>query len=336
MNRLLKLFEVSGIVSEHNKAFFQARLKLTVLYTSILAVILLGVSFIIYIDFYRDFLEEQHHPIGFVSHEMIQGTPGMVFLGICIVDLFILLLVAWLSYVFAGYTLRPMQQAIEAQKKFSENASHEFRTPLAIMRNDIEVLLRNQNATKELMIETMTSNLEEIHRMTRMTNYLLFLVRSEYHGAPEFSTIDATDMTEKIIQKMQTVAMSHGVSLQKDIEKDLFVAGDLSSFERAILNVVKNGIEHTPKEGVVTLKAFKDKGEVVVQVVDTGYGIEKKDLPHLFERFYKGENTSGNGLGLSIVKEIINQHKGIVTIESERGKGTLVEIRVPKEERFLA
>jgi len=211
---------------------------------------------------------------------------------------------------------------------FAENASHELRTPLAVMRNDIEVLLRDPNPSRDLVRTTLKSALEEIDAMTQMTRDLLTLARS----AREPSAIEKVNMlqiTQKVVEKINFAAQKKGVALVVAGDSSLYVRGNTSDLERVVINILQNAIVHTQAGGRVSLSVTQEKPDVVISVTDTGSGIGSKDIPYVFERFYKGENSQGTGLGLSIVKDLVSRHKGTIAIQSTRGKGTTVVIKLP-------
>lgn len=328
MAPLLKLFAGSATASEH-KVFFWARLKLTAIYVVILGVILGGFSVTLYQSLERNLMDASDDTFAGIEfhHQFVQTTLSSVRNEIFLIDIIILLAAAGMSYVVAGYTLRPIQQALEAQKKFSENASHELRTPLAVMKNDIEVLLRHPNPSKESVRETLHSTLEEIDRMTHMAKDLLILARSERSGAPALETVAVTDIAERMADKMRPLAARKDVTIVTEGEAPP-VRGSKTALEHVFLNLLQNAIEHTPSGGKITMHMSQDRSDAVVRVADTGSGIAQKDLPHLFERFYKGESAAGTGLGLSIVKELIDQHGGSIDIASAQGEGTTATIRL--------
>jgi signal transduction histidine kinase len=262
-------------------------------------------------------------------HHFVQNTLDSVQNDLMLADLFILITAAGLSFVLAGKTLKPIQLSVEAQKAFAANASHELRTPLAVMRNDIEVLLRNQSPTKEVSHKTMVSNLEEIGRMSHIVEDLLVLARSDSHIFPPHKEIDINFVLKNVIERVRPLAESKNIKLNYTSANTFVIKGNQTHLERAILNILQNSIDHTPANGTISLSLERNASQVVLNINDTGSGISANDLPHIFKRFYKGNSTTGTGLGLSIVKEIINQHKGHISIESSEGKGTSVIIHLP-------
>jgi signal transduction histidine kinase len=320
----------SGIASEH-KVFFWARLKLTAIYVLIVGLILLGFSLILYQSLDRNLVDASEDNFTDVEthHHFVQNTLSTVVNEILVIDFIILVVTAGVSYVLAGYTLRPIQLSVEAQKKFSENASHELRTPIAVMKNEAEVLLRNPHPSKELIHATLKSNIEEMDRMSKMVEDLLVLARSKNGNEASFVEMNLRDVAQHMVNKLQPLAARKGVTLETADDGPLSIHGNTAGIERVLMNLLQNAIEHTPKDGSVKIRLAHGDAKAIITISDTGSGIDEKDLPHIFERFYKGNGTSGSGLGLSIVKEIVDQHQGKVELDSVKGLGTTVSVTLP-------
>jgi len=320
----------SGIGSEH-KVFLRARLRLTALYVLIVAIIVFGFSAFLYQSIGRNLKDASEDDFaGQGSHRhFVENTLGTVENDLILADLFILIILAGLSFVLAGKTLKPIRSSIEAQKAFAANASHELRTPLAVMRNDIEVHLRNASPTKESAQGVMASNLEEIKRMSGMVEDLLLLARSDNRAVAEEKAFDMGAVIKSMVEKMKPLASSKNIKLAYTAGDSFIVKGVPEQLERVVLNILQNSIDHTPANGSIDATAGKDGTYGFFRITDTGSGIAAKDLPYIFTRFYKGDSNTGTGLGLSIVKEIIDQHGGRVSVESTEGKGTAVTAHLP-------
>jgi signal transduction histidine kinase len=292
---------------------------------------LIGFSAILYQNLGRSLSDASEDDFSGIDshHHFVQNTLANVQNEIVLIDLIILVVAAGASYVLAGYTLRPIQKSVEAQRIFSENASHELRTPLAVMKNDAEVLLRNPNPTRDMVHSTLRSNIEEIDRMTKMAKDLLALARSENQATIDTEKINVAEIAKKMGDKMHPIAATKGVALTVKSANPLHIEGSRINLEHVLLNLLQNAIEHTPKSGSIAVEVLQENADTVIKVSDTGSGIEEKDLPHIFERFYKGEGVSGSGLGLSIVKGLVEQHGGSISIESTKGEGTIAIIRLP-------
>lgn len=302
------------------------------LYVAILAIIILGFSLFLYQSVKLnisdpadgEFVGEQSQTI-FVDRAL-HSIQRDIFL----VDLTILLLAAGACYMLAGYTLRPIQRALKAQKQFSENASHELRTPLAVMKNDTEVLLRNSFPTKESIRTTLQSNIEEIDRMSKMVKDLLAIARSENQVFTSGEKLDVTTNIRMIVQKLTSLATGKGVRVVFPPGDRLFVQGNTDAFERIFMNLLQNALHYTPQGGTIAINTWSEGTQVFVEISDTGTGITADDLPHVFERFYKGEGSQGSGLGLSLVQELVKQSGGSVNILSAKNKGTTVTVTFPE------
>ncbi len=332
MEPRLRQSEASDTGSDHS-VFRRARLKLTAVYILIVAIIVIGFSAFLYLNLQQSLNEGNGVDGDFSSNEaqqqFVTHTLATFENDLLVIDATILLFAGAFGYWFAGYTLRPIQRSLEAQQAFSEKASHELRTPLAVMRNEFEVLLRNSAPTKELMHSALKSGIEEIDRLSGMTRDLLTLARSHTAIQTSSEKVDLAELAKSTANKIRQLSENKGIRLNVSAEGSIFVLGWTGELTRALTNLLQNAIEHTPKDGTITLDVQREGVQAIMHISDTGRGIEAKDLPHVFERFYKGEGTTGSGLGLSIVKELIEQHGGSVSIESEKGKGTSVTVRLP-------
>ncbi len=326
-----------------NNMFQQARIKLTLYYITIMAVILFVYSsaLLFPIKFrarhsFRDRFPVQMqdvHPDSSPQDNPMQDALDELELLIYTIDGVLLFVIGISSYFLAGKTLAPIKAALEAQKKFTADASHDLRTPLAIMTTEAEVALKNKNATMEDFKEALESNLEETNKMSKLVSDLLLISRGD-NGATihSYSDIDIHGFITKIIDKISGVAEKKGLTVNISEYQKIIIKVDTNNFERAISNILQNAIKYT-KEGSIKIEILNNKDYLNIKIIDTGVGIGDKDLPHVFDRFYKAEHSrndnSGSGLGLPIAKLIIEEHKGNIEITSKEGAGTTVDILLP-------
>lgn len=320
-----------------NNIFQKARIKLTFYYISIMAVILLAFSSVLI------FTVESKIREGFRDRIIITETEGdpaknasdEIEFIIYLVDGILLVIIGFSSYFLAGKTLKPIKEALDSQKKFSADASHDLRTPLAIITTESEVTLQNKNASTEELRSTIESNLEETKKMSKLVHDLLLISRGDDQSTlHSFIETDLHTFIENIVVKLKPQAESKGLQVNICEYQKLLVTIDSDNFERAILNILQNAIKYT-KVGSVTIKLKTDAQKAYVVIEDTGVGIDQKDLPHVFDRFYKAEHSrsdsSSSGLGLPIAKLIIEEHKGNIQIDSGVNKGTIVTIAIPRK-----
>lgn len=222
----------------------------------------------------------------------------------------------------------------DERKRFVQDASHELKTPLAGIKALIEPLITNDNVDKSIYNEFLNDINGEVDRMTRLVNDLLALARIDKVKLNETKTENISEIAYNVIENLEVIAEKKGVKLNFDSSKKVFADVDADKFYRMIYNVVENGIKYTEKGGKVTLKLYSDDNKVHIIISDTGIGISNDTLPKIFERFSRGDTarsqkTGGFGLGLSIVKEIVDLHKGHIDVKSKEGEGTEFNITIP-------
>jgi two-component system heavy metal sensor histidine kinase CusS len=228
-----------------------------------------------------------------------------------------------------------LEESFVRLSRFSADLAHELRTPVYSLRGEVEVAL-TKSRTPEEYREVLGSNLEEWGRLAHMIDRLLFLARAEN---PE------TQVKKEpcdVGQELATVCEFYGLSaaeagVQLAVAGDEKVQADLDRplFQRAVGNVVANALANTPPGGSVTLIATGDDRSTRVEATDTGCGIPAAHLPHVFDRFYRADHTRSSkngsvGLGLAIVRSIMDLHGGTVAITSEVGRGTRVTLTFPR------
>lgn len=328
---------VTNLIPNMKKNIFKkARLKLTAYYVGIMFIILIIFSGALIYTINSKISENLNDKIIIVDPEdnPLDNVNTEINLYIFYTDGILLVLIAFASYFLAGRTLKPIQDSLDAQKKFSADASHDLRTPLAIIITESEVALQgNINKQKDFK-EVVKSNLEEAKKMSGLVNDLLIISRGENENTlNNFVVSDLHNFIEKIVSKMTSQAESKGLKLEVDSYKKILVKIDLNNFERAISNILQNAIHYT-KIGSIKISLKEESKKAVIVIKDTGVGINEQDLPHVFDRFYKAEHSrndeSGSGLGLPISKQIVEQHQGTIKINSTINVGTIVTITIPR------
>lgn len=329
--------------------FTRARFWLTIIYVTWLAVILLVSSGITY-SFFSQRLEHRFEGYNvrfrnerIIFTEMPPPSPptsdevlGDLLFSLLLVDGFFLVVVGILSYWLAGITLKPIKSAYELQKQFLSDASHELRTPLAILQTDFEneMSLSQQENDRQKIV----SNLEEIGRMSRLVENLLALSRfdEEARIRPQFVTVDLAAVVKDTVDRLQSVAHQYEVTLDfKEAEKaEIKIFSDKEMLSQALSNIIKNAIFYNKKDGRVAVEIKSDHREVKIFVIDTGIGIAKDNVEKIFDRFFRvdksrSRQTGGSGLGLSIVRSIIEQLGGSIKVTSVIEQGTMVTLSLP-------
>ena len=225
----------------------------------------------------------------------------------------------------------------QTRREFIANVSHELRTPLTNVKSYAETIISaGDDLTPELRNNFMGVIVSEADRMTRIVKDLLTLSKFDY-GKMEMNIVrfPFAKAVQNVCKAVALDAQNHKHTFQVDCPEDLpDVNGDRERIEQVIMNIISNAIKYTADGGKITVTAGTAGKNVFVKVSDNGVGIPEKDLPMLFERFYRVDKarsraTGGTGLGLSIAKEITKQHNGDIRIESVYGEGTDVTITLP-------
>lgn len=221
-----------------------------------------------------------------------------------------------------------------SQFRFIADASHELRTPLTILRGEIEVTLRRQRSPEEY-IEVLQSSREEIERLSHLTEDLLTLARADAGQAlVRGEAVDLAEIARDVCHKLAPLSEHRKVALNCVATEATRVSGDPLALKQVLLNLVENALRYTPCGESASVQISRVGNEVVVQVTDHGIGIAAEHLPHLFERFYRVDEArsrefGGAGLGLSIVKTLVEAHGGRVEVQSEVGRGSSFIVRFP-------
>lgn len=229
-----------------------------------------------------------------------------------------------------------LQAAFERQKQFTSDASHELRTPLAVMRGDIEIALRRERPVAEYQ-RVLTSNLEEIIRLSRLVEDLLMLARADASRIElRCEPVDLDQLCHKMVEYIAPLAEQRNQTLRYESDhQPATINADAQRIKQLLLNLLDNAIKYTDEGGAITLALRATKQDVTLTVSDTGRGIPPEDVPHIFERFFRrsaktaDRSATGFGLGLSIVRWIVEAHGGKIDVASQLGKGTTFTVTFP-------
>jgi signal transduction histidine kinase len=234
-------------------------------------------------------------------------------------------------------TFDRLQRSIDELRRFTADAAHELRTPLTIIRTEVEVALRELEASGEKSpnsLKRMTNIvLAESGRLTDLVEQLLTLSRREA-GLDRVSIeeISLRELLLDVIETLRIVADNKGVNIDASGLSSRTVVGDDISLSQLFFNLIDNAIRYTPSGGTVTVQMDGEPSVVRITVSDTGIGIDQKHLNHLFERFYRVESSrsgGGTGLGLAICHSVVTAHSGSIQVQSIVGQGTQFIVKFP-------
>lgn len=254
-------------------------------------------------------------------------------------NLIILGLSTIISYLLAKKTLRPIEEAMESQSRFTADASHELRTPLTAMRTEIEVGLREKKLNLESAKKLLKSNLEETEKLENLSNALLKLSRFENNNI-NFENVDLEDIISEAYQRLEKTAQIKEIEFENNLQS-IKVEGDRASLIELFAIFLDNAIKYSYKKSKVYITMRKADKFSSVEIRDEGIGIKESDKPYIFNRFYRADPsrskvyTSGYGLGLSIAQKILDLHNGHIKIKSSSGRGSSFTIYLPLKNNHL-
>ncbi len=267
--------------------------------------------------------------------ELIVETKNRLKMLLAFINLTILIVSTGGGYFLAGRTLRPIKEMLDEQGRFITDASHELRTPLTSLKTEIEVNLRNKNLTLEETKKLLESNLEEVNRLQALSDGLIKL--TQYQKGTNgliFTEVSLISISNEAIKKVGSLAKNKKIEIVNKIN-DLKIEGNKQTLVELLVIFLDNAIKYSPQKTNIKLTSKKTDNHVLVYITDQGMGIDQKDIPHLFDRFYQADKArtslgkNGYGLGLSIAKQIIEKHHGLIKVQSQLKKGTVFTVQLP-------
>ena len=315
--------------------FHSARLKLTVFYFAVLAVFCLLLTFGVrsFTDYeisrgedaqrtalhqlFRQYSDQTYDPTvvllpgdqtyATTQEEQAEATRANLNRDFMWMDAGLLAAGAVLSYWYAGRTLKPIEEAHERQKRFTSDASHELRTPLASMRLENEVFLRAKHFSETEAREQIASNLEEVDRLEKLATNLLALNRYE-QGKVAHAPVVVTKLVDEALTQVQRSPLAAKVKFKQTVVAAR-VDVNRESLVELLTILLDNAVKYGPRTGTVEIGGALMDDRYVLTVRDHGPGIAAEDLPHIFERMYRGDKArsskvAGHGIGLSLARQI--------------------------------
>lgn len=238
------------------------------------------------------------------------------------------------GWLLGGIAMQPIRRAYEQLHRFTAHASHELRSPLSEILSNAQVgllTLTDHNSQQHLRLENI---IDSAKSMGFLVNNLLLLARYEGRLNPEsLKTIDLISLLQDLVDRYTTQVSTQGLKLISELPpRPVELRAEPELLRQAVMNLLNNAYKYTPTGGIVHLRLLRYPAWIVVQVQDNGIGISEKDLPHIFERFYRADtvrDSSGFGLGLAIAQQIVEAHGGQIQVTSIFGEGSTFQIELP-------
>lgn len=328
--------------------FRQARIKLTAWYLAIIMLISISFSLVIYrgLTFELSRIERVQRfrrpiPAPFViDPEIVKETQQRITLALVSINLFIWGTSAAAGYFLAGRTLQPIKQMVDEQNRFITDASHELRTPLTSLKSEIEVNLRDKKLSIEEARKLFKSNLEEVNNLQALSDGLIKLTQYQKgENGLSFGKMSLAQIISEAVKKVSGLAKNKNITVINKVE-NYDIDGEKSTLIELFTIFLDNAIKYSSQKTKINLSSKKTDGYVLTRIADQGTGINKKDIPHLFDRFYRTDESrtkskiKGYGLGLAIAKQIVEKHHGSIKVESKPNKGTAFTVSLPVKQHY--
>jgi two-component system sensor histidine kinase CiaH len=243
------------------------------------------------------------------------------------------------SLMLSRLSIRPLKTALDKQLLFVSDASHELRTPLAIVRNRLENILTKSNKTVYDVSDDIAISLKEITRLSKLTNDLLLLAQSDNEALElKYEEFDLYDLIRDVALPFSEMADIDNKNFLIDGES-VIVNADRSKISQVLIILLDNALKYTAEKDGIAIHLSQTNSECLIEVQDTGQGIDDENKKHLFERFYRADKarsreTGGNGLGLSIAQTIVSLHRGRINVSDNTPRGTKFTIELPKNRKL--
>jgi signal transduction histidine kinase len=266
-----------------------------------------------------------------ISEHQYEGTIGSLLQALILVALLGLIISGGISVVLVRRALQPIRTAIQRQRDFVADAAHELRTPLAIQRTVGEVGMGDLSVDD--LRSSMAQMLGENQHLTRLVEDLSLLARSDTDTVVlERTAIDLNSLIQETVAELVPLAQEQGVALAAELKDDVWTVGDLLRLRQLLLILIDNALKHTPSGGAVQVRLTAQGERVRLQVTDSGPGITPRDLPRIFDRFYRSDTArvgEGTGLGLAIGKWIVEAHGGQIQASNGESSGAVFTATLP-------
>ena len=246
-------------------------------------------------------------------------------------------LACYFGYWLAGRNIQPISKMYERQMQFTADASHEMRTPLAVMALATQGLKEDEDSSySDFAKESIEMLRNETERMSRLTENLMELARGDEGSLPQLKLeVDMSKLCQRVGQQLALLAEKKEITLRTKVDANLKLLGDEAALNRLLIILLDNAIKYSPAHTVIDFLASKSKNNLLVEVRDQGCGISDKDKEKVFDRFYRvdkarSRSQGGLGLGLSLARTIVLQHHGEIKILDNKPCGTIMQVLLPR------
>jgi len=274
------------------------------------------------------------------KYDEVKDSLNLVLISFLSVTPFILLFIIYISYKLSTQMVKRIEESYKKLKEFTENASHELKTPLSTIKANIDVALSKNIDDIEYYRKKLNIINSSVERMTNIIKRMFFISKIERDIIEDKKEkVNLKNLLIDLKDKFIDLANKKSISIELNISDEIEIYTNHSILEEILSIILENGIEFNKENGYVIIEVKSDNDNVYISIEDSGIGIAKEDLPYIFDRFYRGEKSrsresGGAGLGLSIAYELSKKIYAKLSVESEENKGTKFTIILKKNEWF--
>ena len=275
--------------------------------------------------------------IAFMERSQYDNMLFQLFKTLILIGFISLIILLLISIYLTNKSIIPIKETFEKQKQFIADASHELKTPLAIIKTNTSLILSHPDSTIKSQSKWINYINSQTDRMSELISEMLSLAKMDTaKNQLPLSPINVSKVIESMILMFDAVIYENNIELETNISNNLFINGDKESLKKLFSIIMDNAIKYTDKNGNITVSLFPEKNKVKMIIRNTGEGIAPENLERIFERFYRVDSsrdreTGGYGLGLSIASSIVKQHKGKIYAKSKVGEFTSFIIEIPQQ-----
>lgn len=280
-------------------------------------------------------LELRNYLLDRFDPEVINESKKRLALQLLVINGVIFIAASMAGYFLAGRTLKPIGDMMDEHKRFVADASHELKTPLTSLRSEIEVGLRDKKLSLKESKNLLKSNLEEVIRLQNLSENLLLLSKNgSINNQTYFTVISLKEVLDVALDKLEPLIKKKKLLIKMDVN-NANINGIPDRITELFMILLDNAVKYSKDSGTIFISIKKIKTTAIISIKDQGIGIDKKDLPYIFERFYRADSSrardtsSGFGLGLSIAENIVKTHKGSISVKSKLAESTEFIVRLP-------
>lgn len=240
------------------------------------------------------------------------------------------------SWLLSKVMLAPIKAAWQKQLDFTADASHELRTPLSTIQTNLDVVLSDPTKTIESQMKWLKNIEIENKRMSALVSDLLLLSRADTNeDIIKMDNLNLSTVVTEIVSAYEVLIRENNMTFTSDIKDEILIQGDKDRIKQLLIILIDNAVKYNIANGKINVMLFQDKENAIIEIADTGIGIEQEEMKRVFDRFYRGKqsrlnNPDGSGLGLSIAKLITKEHGGSIWAESQPERGTSFKILIPR------